>query len=62
MKNKFQDTNVSRSTHPPASTNHGRFGLNFDQAMLLISILQMQNHEKILRLTVDSTTGEIFKS
>lgn len=59
---KTEDTKVSKSTHPPASTNHGRFGLNFDQAVLLISILQMQNHEKIVRLLVDSKSGKIFKS
>ena len=38
------DTKASRSTHPPASTNHNRFGLILDQSKLLTSMLQNDQH------------------
>lgn len=41
-----KDTKVSRTTHPPASTNHGRFGLIFDQSKLLTSMLQKKTLRK----------------
>lgn len=36
----IKDTRESRTTQPPASTSHGRFGFSFAQSKLLTSILQ----------------------
>ena len=41
-----EDTKVSRSTHPNASTSQGRFGLIFDQLVLLTSMLFKNDKSK----------------
>lgn len=41
-----KDTKESSSTHPPASTSHGKFSLILDQSVLSTSMLQGKRKRK----------------